>query len=291
MSPHETPNSTRSAQQTLIESTDFGRFPRGPVLRVELPDRRYENVLSGNQMVTFVMMNLSAAMSLIKNHGDFSDFLEPHHRLIITATEDDEVIIRNRYQVLKFLGQLSRSVYFIPDHIWVYKTNDPHQQREAIKSYLKRVEWFITEIGSRGLDVRVIPLAKGWLPWHFELHKETFDRLDITGYAFYGTQYVGGDAGNAISELVKDVHTSISILDPNDVLLIGRHSPRDLTRFRPEVVAAAGLRYWKDECGLSAAGYSSADLATWYYEAIRALRNKRGLTKLMDYDSEVMADG
>lgn len=280
-------------QQTLPTTEDSRRFPTGPVLRVELPDRRYEHVLARNKMVTFVMINLSAAIHLVKNHGDFSQFLEDHHQLIITATEDDEDIIRNRYQVLTFLQNLSRFVYFIPDHIWVYekKKMKEWQQRAAIESYLERVEWYYERIQEHDLDVKLIPLAKGWLPWHFKLHIETFQRLNIRRYAFYGVQYVGDDAGNAICELVRDVHTSISILNPEEVLLIGRHAPADLQRFRPEVVAAAGLRHWKDRCDLTAAGYSSTGLAIWFHEAKDALRNNRGLTKLMDYNTEVTADG
>lgn len=120
MSSSESALEPSRVQQKLTAIGDSRRFPRGPVLRVELPDRRYEAVLDGNRMVTFVMLNLSAAMKLIENHGDFSAFLEDHHLLIICAAEDDEEIVRNRYEVLAFLKNLSRSVYFVPDHIWVY---------------------------------------------------------------------------------------------------------------------------------------------------------------------------
>lgn len=293
MSSFDHPPEPSRGQQKLPEVGGSRRFPYGPVLRVELPDRRYEEVLHGNKLVTFVMLNLSAAMKLVENHGDFSGFLEDHHQLIICAAEDDEEIVRSRHEILPFLEELSRPVYFIPDHIWVYEEDkmEPWQQRAAIESYLERVEWYDTQIRVHELDVKLIPLAKGWLPWHFELHIETFQRLGIRQYAFYGVQYVGGDAGNAICELVTDVHTSISVLDPDEVLLIGRHSPDDLRRFRPEVVAAAGLRYWKDQSDLDAAGYSPTGLATWFHEARDALKSNRGQTKLMDYDTEVTADG
>jgi hypothetical protein len=286
----------RRVQQKLTAIGDSRQFPRGPVLRVELPDRRYEAVLDGNKIVTLVMLNLSAAMKLADKHGYFSASLEDHHQLIICAAEDDEEIVRSRYEVLSFLKalsflkNLSRSVYFIPDNIWVYDQEkmEPWRQQGAIESYLERVEWYDEQIREHGLSVDLIPLAKGWLPWHFQLHIETFNRLGIRRYAFYGVQYVGGDAGNAICELVTDVHTSISVLNPEEVLLIGRHSPADLRRFRPEVVAAAGLRYWKDRCGLDATGYSSTDLATWFHEAKHVSRSNSGPTQPLDYTIDNM---
>ena len=241
--------------------------------RLELPDPRYEEILSDDTRMTVrdVMVNHTDAGKVLDTRGGFDDILEPHHRLSVTGTEDDEILVGRRvYDCADLLEEIGREVEYIPDFTWVYGTMSEEAQMKAVDIYSDRLGKLYELIEERGLShVTVTPLAKGFKRSHFERLEETFKRLGIDRYAMYVVQK------NSINRIVEDTRVSITVLDPDEVLVIGRGSPSDVAKLPNRVNAVASLRNWKNACGLDSDGYSDPDLFRWRNRVKEALENGR----------------
>lgn len=252
-------------------STYTGNSTANVYVRVELPDPRYERVLSGDRHISYVMVNQSDARNVVDGKG-FDDILEPHHNLVIVGTEDDGIIInRNVYDDVDLLAELTRSVTFIPDYGWIYGDSmTDEEQMEAVRNYLDRLGKLCDLIERDGLHhVTVVPLAKGFNRDHFEEIAEVFDRLGFDRYAFYAVQT------NSIKTLIEETRISITVLDPKEVIVIGRGSPSEVAKLPSRVNGVASLRYWKKVCDLDSDGYSEPDLIGWQADLKDSLDNGR----------------
>ena len=240
--------------------------------RVELPDRRYENVLSGDRHIGYVMVNQTDAMSVVNQRNGFNDILEPHHNLLITGTEKDEKLKkRSVYTDLDLLAKLDKSVTFIPDYSWVYgKGMTEEEQLKAVRLYLNRLERLCERIEEECLaHVTVLPLAKGICKRHFEEISDTFERLGFDRYAFYAVQT------NSLPRLIEEIRVSVTVLDPEEILVIGRGSPSEIAKLPSEVNGIASLRYWKDHVKLNSDGYSEPRLVEWQRKIRSSLEDGR----------------
>lgn len=286
MSPLSTPKSDWRDQLTLYDSLEDQRHE--VYLRVELSDRRYENVLDGNQLITHVMVSQSDARRVVDNRGGFGGILEDHHQLTVVGCEKDEIVIeRGRYDDLDLMMDIEREFQFVPEFIWLYGTMDDSKQEAAINGYTERFEWLYNQKEDHGLNhVTLTPLAKGLNREHFKQYRDLYNRLGINRYAIYGVQTP------STKELAERIDISTSVLDPDGVLVIGRGSPNDIRKLPSRVDGVAGLRYWKKECNLTADGYSSERLAMWFDKVKRALRKENEQSRLDDYpEVGVMING
>jgi hypothetical protein len=249
---------SKSEEQELLHT-----YRRGSDTKVCFrfkPDRRYENVLSENRHTEYPMINQTDAETVLNRQRGFEGILEPYHNLLITGTEKDEIVKgRSVYGDLDLLARLDRSVTFIPDYSWVYEEGmTDEKQLEAVRYYLDRLERLCERIDRECLThVTVLPLAKGTKREHFEEMSETFERLGFDRYAFYAVQT------RSLPRLIKEIRVSVTVLDPEEILVIGRGSPSEVAKLPSRVNGIASLRYWKDYVNLNSDGYSEPRLIEW----------------------------
>lgn len=219
------------------------------------------------------MVNYSKAKRALKGRPDrINDLLEPHQTLTITGTEADlDTLERPVWDVLDFFEDIEREFRYIPDWSWIYnKKMTPTGRRESLDDYTTRIDELYEGAETIGLDhVEFIPLAKGLHDRHFAELVETFDRWNVDRFAIYGTQT------RRLQRLINRIDQAIDVLDPESVLVIGRQAPKDVEDLPDRVNGVAGYWNWKETCNLTASGYSSENLARWFYKVKNALRTER----------------
>lgn len=278
----------RRGQQTLLASL-IAQYPQvQAILRIE-PSGKFLDLLEVDTSIEHVMVTLSEAESVLRNHGGFDNILQPHHRLTIVGTEPDPTVTdRGRWTEIDLYAKIEREARIVPDWLWVYHRMEPNHQLENVRKYLDRFEWLYKTAEEMGLPHELIPLAKGVAQSHFEEARDTFARLGIDRFAMYGVQTPSN------YEYRDRIHQAAAALDPKGVLTIGRGSPRQVEML-PEVVDETAGWYWKRECGLTTGGYSQQKLAMWIYEIKRALHTERTdeQSRIGDFllDSEVVING
>ncbi|ELY87687.1 hypothetical protein C483_17348 [Natrialba hulunbeirensis JCM 10989] len=215
---------------------------------------------------------MSDAEQVIDRDGDLGEVLDPYHIPVTTATELDS-ITNNRQMddVLEVFETIQPAIH-IPDVGFTYGQMDESTIRAVVDAYVGYVKELQTEIVDQDLDIRLLPTNKGWEPDHFEPYRELRDDYDITDYAFYCGQYIGDNAGNALHINRQHVRNFISVVNPEDVMLIGRLSARELAQFAPRVTAAAGLKQWREACETED-GYSRLRYNEWVEKPEKALQS------------------
>jgi hypothetical protein len=118
------------------------------------------------------------------------------------------------------------------------------EQEKAIRDCMEGTEWMARKLA--GEHTQVLVQAKGWEKWHFEICLQTLRKLRRQTIVFYGSGYAGPGVGNQLHRLLRDTRRAINVMGAEKVLLIGRQSPRELSKFPPQVVAAAGLRWFRE---------------------------------------------
>jgi hypothetical protein len=135
--------------------------------------------------------------------------------------------------------------YHIPTEYSVYEdTMGAAEQEKAIRDCMEGTEWMARKLA--GEHTQVLVQAKGWEKWHFEICLQTLRKLRRQTIVFYGSGYAGPGVGNQLHRLLRDTRRAINVMGAEKVLLIGRQSPRELSKFPPQVVAAAGLRWFRE---------------------------------------------
>ena len=288
MNSHSIQRDSHRGQQTLLASLIAQYSQLQAILRLE-PSGKFLDLLEADPTIEHVMVTLSEAESVLRNHGGFDNILQPHHKLTIVGTEPDPTVTdRGRWAEIDLYAEITREARIIPDWLWVYHQMEPEHQLENVRKYLDRFEWLYQTAEEMGLSHELIPLAKGLSQPHFKEARETFARLGIDRFAMYGVQTPSN------YEFRDRIHQVATALNPEGVLVIGRGSPRQV-EVLPEVVDEAAGWYWKQDCGLTTDGYSQQRLAMWIYEIKRALETERTdeQSRIGDYlpDSEVVING
>lgn len=233
---------TASRQRTIGQSIVKKRIrkpPSGIIPRCQLHRERVYKYISNIADLGWVITPLSSASRVAEQHGHLESVLSVGQVPIVSGIAKDETTqSRDPGQVLDQLESIQPAVY-IPDRGSVYQgKHNRARQLIGVKEYRGWLERLSSGVIERGLDVRLLPLAKGTSREHFEELRVTFEKLGFDEFAFYGGQNCG-TAGNAIKALSDSLHTAIAVLEPEDVLLIGRHTPNDLSRFSSVVSAAS----------------------------------------------------
>ncbi|ELZ08336.1 hypothetical protein C479_13393 [Halovivax asiaticus JCM 14624] len=277
-------------QQTLGEavvSQRIKQFPRGIILRIEIPHDGFEDFLKGNMLITYVMVNFCDVVEVLDEYGTLDAVLEPWQVPIVTATEKDEILRnRTRAQIRRILKQIQPAIY-IPDTGTVYREDDGAKQLGGIREYKIRLKWLNQEIAEQGWEIELLPLAKGMKQWHFEEYVDLFHRLGFTNFAFYTRQYCGGSTGNQINDLIDHINNLITVIDPDNVLAIARHGETHLRKLPPRVTGASGLTQFIKSCSDGNGSFSQDMFAEWRPRREEALFANHGhkQPKLNDYKS------
>lgn len=259
------------AQKSIDRSLSEFR-ERNEILFRWNPHGKFLRFNDGNQLVQHLMVNYSEAKQYFQNQdGGFDEILEPHQTLTITGTEQDEdTVTRPRWDVIDFFADIDREVRYVVDWGWVYPKMPFENQQAIIDRYVDRVKWFYEKKAELGLDhVELIPLGKGLHRDHYLRAVEVYDQLGVERIGMYGVQTP------SLKTFVWRTEQAIEVFDPEGVLVIGKQSPDDVAQLPDRVDGVAGLRNWKQACNLTADGYSSEGLATWYYNIKEKLRNGR----------------
>lgn len=269
MSSDTTSAITRRGQQTLqdVAKAQLIHKPiRGIGLRVELPNEVCEEFLSGFRGTRYIVINLNDARKVIKRDGDLSTVLDPYHIPVLTATEYDTVTNNRKMDTVLGIYEAAQPAICIPDVSYVYPAEDDDLSRKEedarihniAQAYVNYVKSLYEEVRVRDYDVRLAPTQKGWKMKHFTPYRELREDYGITDYAFYCKQYIGGDMGNSLNANIRDVQNFISAVDPENVMLIGRSSPNELSKFPPRATFACGLNQWR-KASDTGSGYSHAN--------------------------------
>ncbi len=264
-SPSKAPELSRD-QQTLhaaVASQAIREFPRGIILRAELPHDGFEEFLTGNTKIGYVMLNFSDVVDVFNEYGTLDAILESWQTPIITATEADALLQdRTRKDIRGVLDRLQPAIY-IPDTGAVYMEDSNAKQLGGIQEYKIRLSWLCREIEEHNWSIELLPLAKGMKQWHFEEYTDLFRRHGFTNFAFYTRQYCGGSIGNRITDLIDHINNFITVIDPDNVLAIARHGETHLQRLPQRVTGASGLTQFIENCSDDAGGFSEDLFVPW----------------------------
>jgi hypothetical protein len=235
-----------SRQETLGESVlknQIHRAPAGIIPRCHLHRERAHQYISAIDSLKWVITPLDSAVKTVEQHGSLEAVLSVSQTPIVSGIARDEITEQRTPESVLNRLELVQPAIYIPDRGFVYEDEQSRAtQLVGVSEYRGWLKELHRGVMERGLDIRLLPLAKGTSREHFERLKPTFDELGFESFAFYGGQNCG-TAGNAITALSTSLHTAIAVLDPADVLLIGRHTPNDLSRFSSVVSAASVWGY------------------------------------------------
>lgn len=255
MSSHSSSTSTRKGQQTLYAATAtqlIDSFPRGVTLRYE-PTDLFEAFLAGNRYIRYVVINVTEALNIIRDHGSLHAILEDWQVPIVTATDPDLDIYERQYDDIRHLLKHIQPAIYIPDAGTVYWKRDgqskeeaERSQRRGIRVFIRRLDWVMEMIRENNWDISVLPLAKGMYRWHYEMLRDCYARHEFSNYAFYTKQYTNN--GNHIRKLLDHMQNLIDVMDAENVFAIARLGENHLERFPPQVTGACGIVQFAKEC-------------------------------------------
>lgn len=255
MSSQPSSPSTSKGQQTLYAATAaqlIDSFPRGVTLRYE-PTDLFKAFLVGNRYIRYVVINVTDALKIIRDHGSLHAILEDWQVPIVTATDPDLDIYERQYDDIRHLLKHIQPAIYIPDAGTVYWKRDGQSQEESersqrrgIRVFIRRLDWVMETIQENNWDISVLPLAKGMYRWHYEMLRNCYVRHGFSNYAFYTKQYTNN--GNHIRKLLDHMQNLIDVMDAENVFAIARLGENHLERFPPQVTGACGIVQFAKEC-------------------------------------------
>lgn len=243
MSSGETPYGTGYKTTDPIGEVKTGSTGQHPITgivnRVSVPGTKEEEAILGDSSIKTVMPSIGSVRKLVNHHNETaSTYFREDQTVITTTTTYDKTLKDLDWSTELDLIRRFGPDYHIPTEYSVYQTMSESEQRRAIDDCMEGTEWFAKRLRNHSIEVLV--QAKGWLDWHFGRCQSTIRNLSTDFVVFYATGY-----GNRIYDLLEDLKTLISTLNPSGILLIGKQSSRFLEKAPPEVVAAAGTRWWR----------------------------------------------
>jgi hypothetical protein len=244
--PIGTPNSTASDDYLVT----------GIINRLKVPNATERNAVLHDSSITTVMLSIDSVRRLVEHHDETaSTYLRDDQTVITTTTTHDEVLKEMDWTTELDLIRRFGPDYHIPTEYSVYQAMPESQQNKAIDDCMEGTEWVAKRLENHATEVLV--QAKGWSRRHFARCRPTMERLETDFVVFYATGYK-----NRVYDLLDDLQALISELQPSGILLIGKQSTRFLSKAPPEVVAAAGGRWWR-QSGLAEDGHSSRKHSHW----------------------------
>lgn len=268
-------------------ATVFGRrYPEGIVSKFEPSNSKHRGLLADHPAATYLMTTFSRSTWLANHPGKAEYFFGPHQKLVLTSTEQDEKLKgRTPEDEFERLDEL-RPAYYVPSDRPVYEDMSRRRQLEEIDRCMSGTERLYDLLAPSTIGTRLVPLAKGWEPWHFERCNSTFKQLGAGYCAFDVTQYP------SIEMIVNDLETLIDVIDPAGILLIGRHAPSHLERLPPAIKAAAGKSNWRNYCIDDSGAFSRERYTDWERRARGALLDQATLGRFDSVtEKEVKANG
>lgn len=226
-----------------------GKYPFGVSPKFEPKNKRHRRLFAGHEDAPFLTTTFTNAVWFVHRPAAMDAMLSPDQKLVLLSAEKDKYIVgRTPDDEIQRLEALNPAFY-VPSDRWVYEdTMTAREQLEEIDRCIDGTRAVTEQVRARGdLTTRIIPLAKGWKPWHFERFRPLSRDYGFSYWAYDVTQY------RSEPMILADVNRFINVIEPSRVLLIGRLSPSTLRKCPHEVVAATGVNQWlinsRDEDG------------------------------------------
>ena len=238
---------------------------RGIVTKFEPSNSHHRRFFSLVDTPECLATTFNRSSWIANNPQGLDGVLSPHQKIVVTTTEEDKFIAKR--DVDDEIKRLVKGLFdiYIPSDQPVYEDMDDRKQFRRIDRCMRDTLEVADGAESLGLETKIVPLAKGWKRWHFELCRHTFEKLGTSCCAFDVTQY------NSMNQILEDLDLLIETVRLPSILLIGRLSPRDLKRCPPEVIAAAGFTNWFYNSRLPNGSLSPTFFREWHRSAERAL--------------------
>jgi len=235
MSFDQIPIETHQGSRTTTE------WPKGIIRRIQ-PQQAHEDFLKSLDGDDTVMMKITDVEALLRARGEVRDTYFPSDTTVITTG----IVHDNKLKQLSWARELNAVKAFQPDfHIPtdypVYGDMPRSERIENIEKMMEGTRWAVNQLWDT--DIQVIPLIKGYSQEERAICYDTINRVDTEYCAYYGAQYFGGEMGNGILKLTRDIRSVVSELSVDGLMVIGLQSMNGLDRMPPEVVAAAGQRW------------------------------------------------
>jgi hypothetical protein len=236
-------------QQTLpdvIVSTRIRQFPKGIILRYETGNEELKEFLTGNSLLTYLMINFSDAYDLLQEHGALDEVVSNWQVPIVTATEDDSLLQDRQRDDLRYVLERVQPAIYIPDAGKVYGNNERDKQRGGLEEYRIRVDWLVEEIERNEWDIHLLPLAKAMEKWQIKEMRPWYRKHGFQNFAFYARQYYSD--GNRFADLRRHTSHFVNLVEPDNILMIALHGKNHLEQLPPQVTGAAGLTQFIKHC-------------------------------------------
>lgn len=214
--------------------------PNGIIPKFSPRDKHHRQLFAGHDDAPYLLTTFKDSAWFVNRPEEMDKMLSPSQELILANVEPDEFLVgRTPDDEIRRLEAIQPD-YYIPSDRWVYEdTMTSREQLEEIDRCLRGTREVTERIRARSdLSTRIIPIVKGWKAWHFERSRQTLDDLSLSYCAFDVTQY------NSRYRIIEDVERLIEVINPSEVLLIGRLGSKTLRDCPREVVAASGLNQW-----------------------------------------------
>jgi hypothetical protein len=215
-------------------------WPTGIIPRIQ-PQQAHEKFIQDNPGLDTVMLQIDAADRILSRGEIASTYFDSSTSVITTSTIHDDKLAELKWRREEGIVRALRPDYHIPTDYWVYGNMDKEARIENIEELVEGTRWMTQQLADT--KTTIIPLVKGFTPEERAICYQAFDDLNVDYCAFYGSQYFGGDMGNGINALNRDLRDITSEFPLDGILLIGLQSKNYLSRLPPEVVAAAGQRW------------------------------------------------
>jgi hypothetical protein len=205
-----------------------------------------EEFVQGNEFISYLMINFTEALNIIRRDGSIRSLLSPWQVPIVTGTEHDRKVGNRTRKDIREVLEHSQPAIYIPDAGEVYCNKPKDKQLDGLKEYRVRVDWLVSELEQQDWDIRLLPLAKAMEKWHCKEMLPWFRKHDFQDFAFYTRQYC--NKGNHIILLVKHMSNFANIIEPKNMLAIARHGKNHLRKLPLQVNGASGLKQFLKHC-------------------------------------------
>lgn len=274
-------------QPGIPENPDW---PTGLIRRVQV-QTAHEQFMQNFPGRDSVMLKITDVETLLRKGEVSSTYFPDSFTVISSGVLHDDELLDLRWSREGYAADAFAADYHIPTDYPVYGNMAIEDRIANIEKMMEGTRWMHQHLANS--KPQTLPLVKGFTPEERSICYETLRELGTPYCAYYGAQYFGGEMGNGISKLNKDVREVVSELDLDGLLLIGLLSENGLEKMPPEVVAAAGKNQWIKRSGLRdlPVNESQQKYIDWREEAEAALSEGDSTLGSFSDSSEVMLHG
>jgi len=190
-----------------------------------------------------VLLSIVEARKLVKRGETAESWAPPETAVVTTTTVSDEQLARlSREREQRWVEAFAPAGH-IPADYPVYGDDDQAEQRERARKCARGTVWLADRVPGR---TAIIPLIKGTTPEVRAITERVVRASDAPLAAVYAAQYFSQPGAGGWPTLAQDLRAIDRETDGHPVIVVGLLSAYYLTDAPASVVAAAGLRQWRE---------------------------------------------